>query len=71
MKHEHEIENILKSIDKQEYVLEISTVGMEIYYDMLDCVQGFLRKKGFDARYYDDSIGKRLVAIEKHRGKFE
>lgn len=64
-----EIENILKKIDEKVFALTIVVQGMENFYEVLDNVQLYLRNKGLDARYYDDSDGKKLVAIEKlHSG---
>ncbi|WP_156955885.1 hypothetical protein [Solidesulfovibrio alcoholivorans] len=64
-----EIEDVLKKIDERIYTLTIKTQVMETHYDLLDHVQWYLRKKGFDARYYEKNChDEGLVATEKYGG---
>lgn len=61
-----EVEDILEEIDEKIYILTVKTKGMETHYDLLDHVQWYLRKKGLDARYYEDNnYQEELVAIKK------
>lgn len=62
---DEEIEKIINHIDNGIYILGVAVKGMETYYEMLDDLHLYLRKKGFDARYYEDTDGKKLIATEK------
>jgi hypothetical protein len=52
---DQDVEDVLKEIDEKIYTLTVKTKGMENHYDLLDNVQLYLRKKGLDARYYEDN----------------